>query len=123
MMAFVSDLLNFLQNDRAARGAVIAFAAFGVPLFSILLHLLFRILSVRLSPMVSSLLVVLVMGYTFGGFITQLILFMSYVPALKMALIWLAMVLVYGLFVLFNHKMIYKMLMESRESGEIKSNA
>lgn len=58
--------------------------------------------------------------YVFG-FITQIILLFSGVPALKMALIWLAMIIVYGIFVLFNRRMIYKILStfnETKNSGQ-----
>lgn len=107
MTAFVSDILNYLQNDDA-RGVVVALATFGVPLFSFLLYLLFRLLRIKVRPVTSSSLAALVVGYTLFGFITQTILFFSGVPALKMALIWLAMIIVYGIFALFNCRMIHK---------------
>lgn len=96
-------------------------AAFGVPLFSFLLYLLFRILRIKVGAMASRALAALVTGYTFFGFITQIILLFSGVPALKMALIWLAMIIVYGIFVLFNRRMIYKILStfnETKNSGQ-----
>ena len=39
MTEFVSDILNYLQNNENAQGVVVALAAFGVPLFSFLLYL------------------------------------------------------------------------------------
>ena len=68
-----------------------------------------------------SALAALATGYTLFGFITQIILLFSGVPALKMALIWLAMIIVYGVFVLFNRRMIYKILStfnETKNSGQ-----
>lgn len=115
MTEFVSDILNYLQNNENAQGVVVALAAFGVPLFSFLLYLLFRILRIKVGAMA------LVTGYTLFGFITQIILLFSGVPALKMALIWLAMIIVYGIFVLFNRRMIYKILStfnETKNSGQ-----
>ena len=114
MTEFVSDILNYLQNNENAQGVVVALAAFGVPLFSFLLYLLFRILRIKVGAMASRALAALVTGYTFFGFITQIIL-------LKMALIWLAMIIVYGIFVLFNRRMIYKILStfnETKNSGQ-----
>ena len=113
MTEFVSDILNYLQNNENAQGVVVALAAFGVPLFSFLLYLLFRILRIKVGAMASRALAALVTGYTFFGF--------SGVPALKMALIWLAMIIVYGIFVLFNRRMIYKILStfnETKNSGQ-----
>lgn len=121
MTEFVSDILNYLQNNENAQGVVVALAAFGVPLFSFLLYLLFRILRIKVGAMASRALAALVTGYTFFGFITQIILLFSGVPALKMALIWLAMIIVYGIFVLFNRRMIYKILStfnETKNSGQ-----
>lgn len=121
MTEFVSDILNYLQNNENAQGVVVALAAFGVPLFSFLLYLLFRILRIKVGAMASRALAALVTGYTFFGFITQIILLFSGVPALKMALIWLAMIIVYGVFVLFNRRMIYKILStfnETKNSGQ-----
>lgn len=118
MTEFVSDILNYLQNNENAQGVVVALAAFGVPLFS---FLLFRILRIKVGAMASRALAALVTGYTFFGFITQIILLFSGVPALKMALIWLAMIIVYGIFVLFNRRMIYKILStfnETKNSGQ-----
>lgn len=109
-MAFVSDTLNFLQNDSGAPGAVLAFAVFGAPLLFLLLFLLLRILFGKFSARATSVLMILLLGYMFFGFITQFMLAFSGVPALKMAFVWLAMVLVYGLFALFNRHMIYKVL-------------
>lgn len=106
-MAFVSDILNVLQED-GSQVFVIAFAAFGIPLFSLLLYLLCRILRIKVGPVASRALKTLAIGYTFLGFITQMILLFCGVPALKMALIWLAMIIVYGAFALFNCRMIYK---------------
>ena len=119
MTEFVSDILNYLQNNENAQGVVVALA--GVPLFSFLLYLLFRILRIKVGAMASRALAALVTGYTFFGFITQIILLFSGVPALKMALIWLAMIIVYGIFVLFNRRMIYKILStfnETKNSGQ-----
>ena len=119
MTEFVSDILNYLQNNENAQGVVVALAAFGVPLFSFLLYLLFRILRIKVGAMASRALAALVTG--FFGFITQIILLFSGVPALKMALIWLAMIIVYGIFVLFNRRMIYKILStfnETKNSGQ-----
>ena len=107
MPAFVSDILNYLQDDNA-QGAVIALAAFGIPLFSFLTYLLFRILRIKVGPVASTSLAALAVGYTLFGSITQIILSFSGVSALKMALIWLAMIIVYGAFVLSNCRMIYK---------------
>ena len=111
MTEFVSDILNYLQNNENAQGVVVALAAFGVPLFSFLLYLLFRILRIKVGAMASRALAALATGYTlFSG-----------VPALKMALIWLAMIIVYGVFVLFNRRMIYKILStfnETKNSGQ-----
>ena len=121
MTEFVSDILNYLQNNENAQGVVVALAAFGVPLFSFLLYLLFRILRIKVGAMASRALAALVTGYTFFGFITQIILLFSGVPALKMALIWLAMIIVYGIFVLFNRRMLYKILStfnETKNSGQ-----
>lgn len=115
MTAFVSDILNCLQNDDS-QVFVITFAAFGVPLFSLFLYLLFRILRIKVGPVANSSLAALAVGYTFFGFITQMILLFSGVPALKMALIWLAMIIVYGVFVLFNCRMIYKILATFNEA-------
>ena len=112
MTEFVSDILNYLQNNENAQGVVVALAAFGVPLFSFLLYLLFRILRIKVGAMASRALAALV---------TQLILLFSGVPALKKALIWLAMIIVYGIFVLFNRRMIYKILStfnETKNSGQ-----
>ena len=120
MTEFVSDILNYLQNNENAQGVVVALAAFGVPLFSFLLYLLFRILRIKVGAMASRALAALGTGYTFFGF-TQMILLFSGVPALKMALIWLAMIIVYGIFVLFNRRMIYKILStfnETKNSGQ-----
>lgn len=124
MTEFVSDILNYLQNNENAQGVVVALAAFGVPLFSFLLYLLFllfRILRIKVGAMASRALAALATGYTLFGFITQIILLFSGVPALKMALIWLAMIIVYGVFVLFNRRMIYKILStfnETKNSGQ-----
>ena len=121
MTEFVSDILNYLQNNENAQGVVVALAAFGVPLFSFLWYLLFRILRIKVGAMASRASAALVTGYTFFGFITQIILLFSGVPALKMALIWLAMIIVYGIFVLFNRRMIYKILStfnETKNSGQ-----
>ncbi len=74
MTEFVSDILNYLQNNENAQGVVVALAAFGVPLFSFLLYLLFRILRIKVGAMASRALAALVTGYTFFGFITQIIL-------------------------------------------------
>lgn len=71
MTEFVSDILNYLQNNENAQGVVVALAAFGVPLFSFLLYLLFRILRIKVGAMASRALAALVTGYTFFGFITQ----------------------------------------------------
>lgn len=49
MTEFVSDILNYLQNNENAQGVVVALAAFGVPLFSFLLYLLFRILRIKVG--------------------------------------------------------------------------
>lgn len=120
MTAFVSNILNYLQNEDS-QVVVVAFATFGVPLFSFLLYLLFRLLRIKVGPVASSSLAALAVGYTFFGFITQMILLFSGVSALKMALIWLAMIIVYGVFVLFNCRMIYKMtvtLNETKNSGQ-----
>lgn len=51
MTEFVSDILNYLQNNENAQGVVVALAAFGVPLFSFLLYLLFRILRIKVGAM------------------------------------------------------------------------
>ena len=121
MTEFVSDILNYLQNNENAQRVVVALAAFGVPLFSFLLYLLFRILRIKVGAMASRALAALATGYTLFGFITQIILLFSGVPALKMALIWLAMIIVYGVFVLFNRRMIYKILStfnETKNSGQ-----
>lgn len=120
MTAFVSDILHYLQNEGNAQGIVIALAAFGVPFFSLLVYLLFRILRIKVGPMASRALAALVTGYTLFGFITQMILLFSGVPALKMAFIWLAMIIVYGMFVLFNCKMIYKVLEDFNEKKEYR---
>ena len=64
MTEFVSDILNYLQNNENAQGVVVALAAFGVPLFSFLLYLLFRILRIKVGAMASSALAALVTGYT-----------------------------------------------------------
>jgi len=109
MTAFISDILDYLQNDDF-QVVVVAFAAFGVPLFSLLLYLLFRIFRIKVGPVASASLAALAIGYTFVGFITQMILLFSGVSALKMVLIWLAMIIVYGVFALFNYRMIYKVL-------------
>lgn len=119
MTAFVSDILTYLQDDDS-QGAVIALAAFGVPLFSIFLYLLFRILRIKVGPVASTSLAALAVGYTLFGSITQMILAFSGVPALKMALIWLAMLIVYGVFALFNCRMIYKILATSNETKNSK---
>lgn len=115
MTAFISDILDYLQNDDF-QVVVVAFAAFGVPLFSLLLYLLFRILRIKVGPVASTSLAALAIGYTFVGFITQMILLFSGVPALKMALIWLSMIIVYGVFALFNYRMIYKVSVTFNET-------
>lgn len=106
-MEFVSELFNYLQNGDAAM-LVVFFAAFGVPLFSLLVYLLFRLLRIKVGRVVSQFCFALTLGYMVLGFITQFILCFSGVPALKMVLIWLAMVIVYGVFALLNWKMIAK---------------
>ena len=62
MTEFVSDILNYLQNNENAQGVVVALAAFGVPLFSFLLYLLFRILRIKVGAMASRALAALVTG-------------------------------------------------------------
>ena len=54
MTEFVSDILNYLQNNENAQGVVVALAAFGVPLFSFLLYLLFRILRIKVCLLYTS---------------------------------------------------------------------
>lgn len=121
MTEFVFDILNYLQNNENAQGVVVALAAFGVPLFSFLVYLLFRILRIKVGTVASRALAALVTGYTLFGVITQMILLFSSVPALKMALIWLAMIIIYGIFILFNYRMIYKIsstFNETKNSGQ-----
>ncbi|KGN73012.1 hypothetical protein HQ47_09145 [Porphyromonas macacae] len=110
MTTLLSDLFNYLQNDSEAPGLIFAIASFGVPLSSFILYVLFCILfpKVKVSDAVSYSLAGLAIGYTLMGFITQSLLFFMGVSAIKMALIWITMILVYGFFALFNYKMIAK---------------
>jgi len=110
-MEFNSELVNYLYKLDQEPALMVAWAAFGVPLFVAILAMPFvflRKIGMQKAMSVYAFLVAVFIGSWIPGFLTQMAFLFSGVPGFKMLLLWLLLFFVCCIFVSVNYSHINK---------------
>ena len=125
-MEFSFKLYEFLQAVETNRHYMVMWAAFGVPLFMLVLTLPFYILRKLglynfMKPFYSVIYLSLGISWILG-FITLMVLYFAYVSGIRMFLIWILMFLTYFVFCIFNRTMLNQWVDEISKSKSLMAN-
>lgn len=110
-MEFNSELIYFLYKLDQAPELMVAWAAFGVPLFAAILAIPFvflRRIGIQKAMSTYAFLVAILIGSWIPGFLTQMLFLFSGVPGFKMLLLWILLFFMFCIFVSVNYLNINK---------------